>query len=262
MRIIRDPSLVSAILRDPAWEMAGPICRALGPLLGEGLILATGAAHTEQRRQLGGAMRKIEGVAEAVAAYLPPEGPCDLGQEMQRLVEGVVMRALLGTTAPTQIAPLVRRCVQLAPLRLLGLPIDWPWLRQLNRELAALPAPAWMPRGLSPKQRRDWLATFVVAGIDTTSSDATAQLVGVPLLPIWWLPRRHATTGELVVLMLSPGHKFGGGVRKCVGEPVAREIVQLVLERFRVQVLPGSDLRPTGLLTRRLRRVRALILPR
>jgi cytochrome P450 len=62
--------------------------------------------------------------------------------------------------------------------------------------------------------------------------------------------------------MLSPGHKFGGGVRKCVGEPVAREIVQLVLERFRVQVLPGSDLRPTGLLTRRLRRVRALILPR
>jgi cytochrome P450 len=109
---------------------------------------------------------------------------------------------------------------------------------------------------LTPKQLRDWRANFVVAGLDTLAADLTAQLVGAKLLPIYWLPRKHVLTGELAIVLLSDGHKFGGGFRRCAGEHVAREMVRLVLRRFQVQLLPDeSDLRPVGLITQRLAKV-------
>jgi len=108
------------------------------------------------------------------------------------------------------------------------------------------------------KQRRDWAASFVVAGTDTLSSDLTAQLVGVKLLPIYWLPRRNVETGELVILVLSEEHKFGAGFRRCAGEHIAREMARLMLERFENKIV-SADLRKVGLITQRLRRVTCVI---
>lgn len=194
MRIIKDPAVVSSILRDRDWQMAGPVTRMLGPLLGEGVILAAGDTHTQLRKQLGKMPRPD--LSRIVDTYMPPSQPTDLGDEMSRLSEQVI-GALFNH--PLQgAAQLVRRCVALAPFRLLGLPLDWPWLRRLNRMLQHLPP--WIPsEAMTAKQRRDWAASFVVAGIDTMSSDLTAQLVGVKLLPIYWLPRRNVKTGELVI---------------------------------------------------------------
>lgn len=255
MRIIWKTATVDSCLRDRNWAMGGPACTALRPLLGDGLLLATGQAHTALRQQLGGALRSVSVCLD----YDPPAGPCDLGAEMTRLAESVIFRTLFGVKPPEGVGRLVQRCVSLAPFRLLGLPLDWPWLRRLNRVLDALPMPLWLPADLSAKQRRDWAATFVVAGVETLAAKLTAELAGVELLPICWLPRKHAATGEWVILLLGDEHTYGAGVRKCVGEHLAREVLRQVRERYAVEVLPGSDLRATGLITRRLRRVRAVI---
>jgi len=253
MRIIRDPVVVSSILRDRNWQMAGPVHKMLGPLLGEGVILATGDAHTMLRKQLGKMPRPD--LSKIIDAYTPPQQPTDLGDEMSRLSEQVI--GTLFNHPLTGAAQLVRRCVALAPFRLLGLPLDWPWLRRLNRMLATLPP--WIPsEAMTPKQRRDWAASFVVAGIDTMSSDLTAQLVGVKLLPIYWLPRRNTETDELVILMLQEEHKFGAGFRRCAGEHIAREMARLMLERFEIKTV-SADLRKVGLITQRLRRITCVI---
>jgi cytochrome P450 len=255
MRIIRDPSTVTQILRDRSLQMAGPVKRMLGPLLGEGVILATGDQHTQLRKQIGKLPRiDLDAILDA---WTPPSGPVDLAEQMSLLAESTI--GALFNTSLAGVAPLVRRCVALAPFRLLGLPLDWPWLRRLNARLADLPP--WAEDAtdtMTAKQRRDWAASFVVAGIDTMSSDLTAQLVGVKLLPIYWLPRRNVETGELVILMLQEEHKFGAGFRRCAGEHIAREMARLMLERFRIEVV-SADLRKVGLITQRLRRVTCVI---
>lgn len=253
LRLIHDFSEVQEILSDRRWQMAGPVQRMLGPLLGEGVIMATGDRHRDLRRQLG--QMTMPDLAAIVDAFTLPAGPCDIGAQMTALAERVIGALFGDRDALIGAGHLVRKCVALAPFRLLGLPLDWWWLRKLNRLLAGLPELPWA-HGESAAARRDWAANFVVAGIDTLSADLTAQLVGVKLLPIWWLPRKNVDTGELAILLLSDQHKYGHGFRRCAGEHVAREMVRLVLRRFKVQLLPDeSDLRPVGLITQRLRRV-------
>lgn len=252
-RIIHDPAEVDEILKDRAWGMAMP---ALAPLLGDGVIMATGSHHTALRRQIG-QMPPIADLHAIVRDFEPPQGPCDLGEQMTALVERVLGALFGDPDALKGAGTLVRKCVALAPFRLLGLPLDWWWLRKLNRMLAKLPALPWMrAESMTAKERRDMAASFVVAGIDTLSAELTAQLAGVKLLPIYWLPRKNVTTGELVILLLSDQHKYGHGFRRCAGEHVAREMVRLVLRRFQVQLLPDeSDLRPVGMITQRLAKV-------
>jgi cytochrome P450 len=88
MRIIRDPIEVAAKLRDRRWQMAGPVHKMLGPLLGEGVILATGDAHTQLRKQLG--KMPCPDLSKIIDAYTPPQQPTDLGDEMSRLSEQVI----------------------------------------------------------------------------------------------------------------------------------------------------------------------------
>ena len=253
LRLIHDFAEVQEILSDRRWQMAGPVQRMLGPLLGEGVIMATGDRHRDLRRQLG--QMPMPDLAAIVDAFEPPTGPCDLGEQMTTLAERVIGALFGDQDALIGAGHLVRKCVALAPFRLLGLPLDWWWLRKLNRLLASLPELPWAQRE-SAAARRDWAANFVVAGIDTLSADMTAQLVGEKMLPIWWLPRKNVETGELAILLLSDQHKYGHGFRRCAGEHVAREMVRLVLRRFQVQLLPKeSDLRPVGLITQRLAKV-------
>lgn len=252
-RLVHDFAEVQEILSDRRWQMAGPVEKMLGPLLGEGVIMATGKRHLDLRRQLG-ALPHID-LAAIVDAFEPPAGPCDLGEQMTTLSERVIGALFGDQDALIGAGHLVRKCVALAPFRLLGLPLDWWWLRKLNRLLARLPELPWA-QGESAAARRDWAANFVVAGIDTLSADLTAQLVGVKLLPIWWLPRKNVDTGELVILLLSDQHKYGHGFRRCAGEHVAREMVRLVLQKWRFDLVPDeSDLRPVGLITQRLAKV-------
>ena len=252
-RVVHDFAEVQAILSDRDWQMAGPVQRMLGPLLGEGVIMAQEKRHRDLRRQLG--QMPMPDLHAIVQAFDPPKGPCDLGEQMTLLVERVIGSLFGDPDALRGAGRLVRRCVALAPFRLLGLPLDWPWLRKLNRMLAGLPALPWA-QGDSAAAQRDWAANFVVAGIDTLSADLTAQLVGVKLLPIYWLPRKHLVTGEYAILLLSDGHKYGGGFRRCAGEYVARELVRLVLQRWRFEIVTEqSDLRPVGLITQRLAKV-------
>jgi len=268
LRIVWDYSEVDAILRDRDWQMAGPVQRMLGPLLGEGVIMATGKAHTDLRRQLG-PMPQPD-LSAIVDAFEPTPGLADIGADMMRLAEDV-MGAVLGAPGALRgVGAIVRRCVALAPFRLLGLPLDRWALRKLDKVLDGLPVLPWLLAlnenshitkvALTAKQLRDWRASFVVAGLDTLAADLTAQLVGIKLLPIYWLPRKHSVTGQYAILLLSEGHKFGGGFRRCAGEYIARELVRLVLERWRFALLPGeSDLRPVGVITQRLASVRGVL---
>jgi hypothetical protein len=216
LRIVWDYSEVDAILRDRDWQMAGPVQKMLGPLLGEGVIMATGKAHTDLRRQLG--PMPHPDLSAIVDAFEPTHGLSDIGADMMRLAEDV-MGAVLGAPGALRgVGAIVRRCVALAPFRLLGLPLDRWALRKLDKVLAGLPVPPWLVgQELTAKQLRDWRASFVVAGLDTLAADLTAQLVGVKLLPIYWLPRTNVATGELAIVLLSEGHKFGGGFRRCAG---------------------------------------------
>lgn len=255
-RLIHEYDQVDAILKDRTWDMCMP---ALKPLLGDGVIMATGSHHTALRRQIGHMPHMLDMLdfTAIVRNFEPPQGPCDLGEQMTALVERVLGAVFGDPDALRGAGKLVRKCVALAPFRLLGLPLDWPWLRKLNRMLAKLPALPWMrAESMTAKERRDMAASFVVAGIDTLSAELTAQLAGVKLLPIHWLPRKHSVTGQLAILLLSPCHKYGGGFRRCAGEYVARETVRLVLERWRFELSPDeSDLRPMGLITQRLAKV-------
>jgi len=63
LRIVWDYSEVDAILRDRDWQMAGPVQRMLGPLLGEGVIMATGKAHTDLRRPVGVITQRLASVS-------------------------------------------------------------------------------------------------------------------------------------------------------------------------------------------------------
>jgi len=259
LRIVWDYSEVDAILKDRDWQMAGPVQRMLGPLLGEGVIMATGKAHTDLRRQLG--PMPHPDLSAIVEAFEPTPGLSDIGADMMRLAEDV-MGAVLGAPGALRgVGAIVRRCVALAPFRLLGLPLDRWALRKLDKVLADLPVPPWLVgQDLTAKQLRDWRASFVVAGLDTLAADLTAQLVGVKLLPIYWLPRKNVATGELAIVLLSEGHKFGGGFRRCAGEHVARELVRMVKERYRLYVsVSDSDLRPVGVITQRLASVRGVL---
>lgn len=252
-RLIKDPDEVDAVLKSKLWQMAGPVKRMLGPLLGNGIILATGDDHTQKRRTIGKHLTTSR-VEAVVDNYVPPFGIFDIGDEMLTLSAKIVAAALDVEVPPT-VPRLVRRCVQLAPGRLLGLPLDAWHLRRLDAALANVPLPSWL-QGVDEKTGRDWITNLFVAGIDTMSADMTAQLIGVDILPIWWLPRRHVETGQLVILLLSPRHRFGGGFRRCVGEPIAKTAAARLRQRFRVIVNEvSSDLRETGLITRRLRRV-------
>ena len=263
-RVVHDFAEVQSILSDRDWQMAGPVQQMLGPLLGEGVIMATGSAHTALRRQLG--PMPHPDLSAIVDAFEPTSGLADIGADMMRLAEDA-MGAVLGAPGALRgVGAIVRRCVALAPFRLLGLPLDRWALRKLDKVLDGLPVPPFLLAlnenshitkvTLTSKQLRDWRANFVVAGLDTLAAELTAQLVGVKLLPIYWLPRKNVLTGELAIVLLSEGHKFGGGFRRCAGEHVARELVRLVKQRFRFNLLPGeSDLRPVGLITQRLRRV-------
>jgi len=239
--------------------MAGPVQKMLGPILGEGVIMATGKAHTDLRRQLG-PMQQPD-LSAIVDAFEPTPGLSDICADMMRLAEDV-MGAVLGAPGALRgVGAIVRRCVALAPFRLLGLPLDRWALRKLDNVLAGLPVPPWLVgQDLTAKQLRDWRANFVVAGLDTLAADLTAQLVGVKLLPIYWLPRKHSVTGQYAILLLSDGHKYGGGFRRCAGEYIARELVRLVLEQWRFALLPSeSDLRPVGVITQRLASVRGVL---
>lgn len=252
-RLVYEFSEVKRILEDRAWGMDGFVRDLLGPILGDGLILSVGAQHKALRQQLG--QVPIPDLNAIVQAFEPPLGPCDLGAEMTRLSEQVI-GALFGYGERMRgVGRLVRRCVALAPFRLIGLPLDWWWVRRLNKVLGAFPVMPWMRvQDMSRKERRDWAANFVIAGVDTLSADLTAQLAGVALMPIWWLPRKHAVTGETVILLLSSDHKFGHGFRRCAGEYIARETARLILQRFEVEIV-SSDLRKVGLITQRLKRV-------
>lgn len=254
-RIIYQHAEVKSILENRAWGMDGFVKRLLGPILGDGLILATGAHHTELRKQLG--KFDLPDLHAIVQAFEPPLGPCDLGAEMTRLAEQVI-GALFGDADKLRGAGrLVRKCIALAPFRLIGLPLDWWWLYRLNKLLRELPCLPWAPK-LPAKERRDWSANFLIAGVDTLSADLTAQLAGVDLLPIWWLPRKHAITGETVILLLSADHKYGYGFRRCVGEALARQLAALVLQRFEVEIV-SADLRKVGVITQRLKRVTCIL---
>lgn len=256
MRIVRDPEAVSEILRNRNYQMPdGAVNRMLRPLLGSSsLILAEGEEHKKKRTQLGGPLIMPD-LKAIVANFEPEDGIVDLGKEMMRLVETVI-GSLLGASS-LRVGHLVRKCVALAPFRLIGIPADFWYLRQLNRLIENLPTPPWMPQ-CSDKERRDWMATFIVAGIDTMTADLVAHLVGVPMMPIWWLPRKHQQTGELVILVLSPEHKFGAGFRKCIGERIAKELAKEVASAFTIDVL-HADLRLRGLVTQHLAEVTCLI---
>lgn len=247
VHIISDPATVDRVLKNKDWQMAGPVGKMLGPLLGEGIILVTNERHLEQRRTVGRmTMPNLKGMVDK---FVPTQGPCDLNAEMLRLVESVI-GSMFGVPE-LNVGHLVRMCVRLAPARLLGIPLDWYWLSKLNKELASMPTPAFLENQvLTAKEKRDWLASFIVAGLDTLSSDLTAQLVGASLLPIWWLPRRNEKTGELAILLLTPEHKFGAGFRRCVGEAIAKQLTQIVKDQFTVEVVEVG--KPSGLITRRL----------
>ena len=51
--IISDPAAVDRVLKNKKWQMAGPVRKMLGSLLGDGIILATNERHLEQRRTVG-----------------------------------------------------------------------------------------------------------------------------------------------------------------------------------------------------------------
>mgnify|MGYP003441657846 CR=1 FL=1 len=58
-RLIHDPVEVDEILKDRAWGMSMP---ALVPLLGDGVIMATGSHHTALRRQIGHMPHMLDGL--------------------------------------------------------------------------------------------------------------------------------------------------------------------------------------------------------
>ena len=247
MKITRDTSL----LRSRKLCKRGPIWRALRPLLGNGPITAD-ADHARLREQLGNALHKITGWREAVYSYPLPETGArfDLGPLVEGWIEHIMLTVLFEAPTARRISHLIRRCVQLAPLRILGIPADRWHLRALNRALDELPTPSWMPE-CTPTEKRDWLATMAVAAEDTTRQRVLGSLVGQDVLPIWFVPRQTAT-GENVIILLDKATMFGAGARKCIGEQIARQVEALCLDRLQVRVIRG-DFRRTGLLTRGIR---------
>jgi len=110
MRIIRDPAAVTQILRDRSWQMAGPVKRMLGPLLGEGVILATCDQHTQLRKQIGKLPRTdLDAILDA---WTPPPHATDLGEQMSLLSEQVI-----GALFNTPLKASRRLCDAASPLR-------------------------------------------------------------------------------------------------------------------------------------------------
>lgn len=173
-------------------------------------------------------------------------------------VEQVVRRVLFGAEVGEDVGPAIRGWLRLFPLRLLGLPVGGRHLKRLNRALAALPRPAWMPSDLRPEEVRDQLATLYVAAVATTASDVTWTLLGTrDALPIWFVPRQHRDTGESAIVLLGEGSKFGAGPRKCLGEQLAGFVGEATCHLLteRMSWAPHRlDLRPKLGLTRWPRR--------
>lgn len=231
MIVTKDPC---PFLRAREWVRKGAIWDALRPLLGNGLILAQGEEHVRQRAQIGNALSRIPraDVEAAVASVeLPAPGErVDVAELMTRIAEHVMRRLLFGAPAAAEIGPAIRAWLRLFPLRLLGLPVGRRHLRTIDRALAALPRPAWMPEDLGPAQTRHQLATLYVAGVETTAAAMTWAFLKTPQPPLRFLPRRHEHTGENAILLLSVETMFGAGPRKCIGKQLAEQVQEVVLE--------------------------------
>lgn len=120
LRLIHDFSEVQAILSDRDWTMAGPVQRTSGLLLGEGVIMATGYRHRDLRRQLG--QMPMPDLAAIVDVFTPPAGPCNLGEANDHLGRaGHRCHVWRPGCFRRGAGQLVRKCVALAPFRLLGL---------------------------------------------------------------------------------------------------------------------------------------------
>lgn len=251
------------LLRAREWVKRGRIWTALRPLLGNGLLTSEGAEHTRQRQWIGNALRRIErdDIADAVESFTwpAPGQVVDVTDMMLRLSEHVMRAVLFGADASASIGPAIRGWLRLFPLRLLGLPVGRGYLRTLDREIAALPRPAWMPEDLSPQEVRDQLATLYVAAVETTAAALTWQAGGVVRsTPIWFLPRQHAETGENALVMLSPDCRFGAGHRKCIGDELARDVLAAVRDHMALWQTwepVRLDMRPRWGLTRWPKRV-------
>lgn len=260
MRIVEGAG-VCPFLRTRDWVKRGRIWRALRPLLGNGLLLAEGSEHVRQRAAIGNALDRIppELVEAAVLDYsLPPVGSTvELSDVMLDLVESVVQRVLFNG-GHTAAGAAIRGWLRLFPLRLLGLPVGWGHIRKLNRTLAALPRPGWMPEDLTPEEVRDQLATLYVASVETTAAYLTWSLTGHRNTPIHFVPRQHIETGENAIVLLSNETAFGHGHRHCIGEKFARLMVASITRRMTVgsRWLPMRlDMRPKFGLTRWPKRV-------
>lgn len=226
----------------------GPIWRALRPLLGHSVITAD-ADHAHMRAQLGNALGKLTGWAEAVNGYpLPAVGErFDLLSVVSDWIEQVILTVLFESPRSRHIGRYIRGAVALAPLRLLGIPADFWHLRKLDRALAELPRPSWMPEDANV---RDWLATFYVAAYETTYKRVSGRLCGDATVPIAFVPRQD-DRGRNVIILLDERSMFGVGARKCIGEQIARQIEALCLQRLQVRVL-RANLRKRGVFTRGL----------
>ena len=118
-RLIHDPVEVDEILKDRAWGMSMP---ALVPLLGDGVIMATGSHHTALRRQIGHMPHMLDGLDlhAIVRDFEPPQGPCNLGEQMTALVERVLGSLFGDPDALRGAGKLGRKCVALAPFPYFG----------------------------------------------------------------------------------------------------------------------------------------------
>ena len=254
--VVRDPKKVCDILRDRKWVKRGRIWEALHPLLGDGLILAEGQSHLEQREQIGPALRRIPQhvIDDAADDFeLPPVGAReDVAVLMMRMVEHVVKRVLFGG-AGEEVGPAIRGWLSLVPLQLLGVPAGFLYLRKLDRAIAKLPPLPWMPPSLTARQKRDQIATIYVAAVETTAASLTWELASRPTGPIWFLPRQNISTGETAICILPSSAKFGVGHRQCLGALLAGQISSAIKRRMTEQSrwLPYRfDLRPRLSLTR------------
>lgn len=249
MRVIRKPELVTEILMNNiVWVKTGLVWDVLAPLLGEGLILANRAEHLKQRASIKNSLSKVQGIEAAIKSYNMPTRTVNLADEMLLFVETLVLDCLFQAQLP-YLGPSIRQFLDSVPYRLLGFSCGSKSLEKLE-EISKLPIPNWMPDNLTAKQKRDQLLTLYVAAVETTAASLTWKLCGKDELPIWFLPRQNILTGETAFLLLSKEHMFGVGVRKCLGEHLANQIIKTVLETWKFEVDKSSNLKPKFGLTR------------
>ncbi|MCB9508328.1 MAG: cytochrome P450 [Myxococcales bacterium] len=262
--LVTDPAAIDTVLRDASHEFRKDgMTRALGEIVGRGLLTSEGEPWREHRKQLAPLFRRenVEGHADTIlrrareyAASLRTGEIRDVHADMQRLTVRVVGEALLGLdigeeadvltssldVTLTSFQRLMQTWRRLVPGRVplrdrrriarARVALDGALGRLLDdpRTGRAGTVPALMRDGRgAPGSRvelRDEVATLLLAGHETTASALAFTL---------WLLARHAdVAGRLQRDLLAPpasGAPAGQLVRRV---PLLRAVVQESLRLF------------------------------